>query len=75
MPKCRRCGRECRTRFLDYEKPAAERLWECADCIGLSPDSTAVRVAETIAQHQADGTLADYPLAQRLADLKGGKIQ
>ena len=45
----------------------------CVDRDEISPD--ALLMADKLARHQADGTLEQYELPQRLADLKGKIIQ
>ena len=67
---CNNCG---------YTGTGLVRVFDCArkksmcqHCVNrdeISPDT--VRMAEKLAAHQADGTLENYSLRQRLADLNG----
>ena len=48
----------------------ATRKSMCNKCVCVDASHVA-EVAEKIARHQAEGRLDQYPLKQRLADLKG----
>lgn len=71
-PVCPSCGysgsdliriRNCRTNKMS-----------CQHCIDSNVlGEAAINTIDKIGQHQADGTLADYPVEQRLADLHGRK--
>jgi hypothetical protein len=55
-------------RIFDYtsKKSVCQR---CVNRDDISPG--ALRMADKLARHQADGTLKNYRLRQRLADLNG----
>ena len=69
---CPNCG---------YSGSDLVRMFDCArrkpicnycvnqDAVG----SDAINMIDKLAKHQADGTLHDYPVEQRLADLHGRK--
>jgi hypothetical protein len=79
MRPCKVCGQGIPTGWIGEIKDG-QHTWyhrECfarrheADGVAVEPETNAERVAKKIAEHEAAGTLADYPLAQRLAELRG----
>jgi hypothetical protein len=75
MTICGTCGKEVRVRFINFEADPKDRRWECADCAGIPKDSPMAKTAEKIAKAEADGTLKDYKLSERLENLAGRKVQ
>ena len=73
MPICATCKKEVRVRFIDFA--AQDKRWECADCIGLSKTDPLRTTAERIGRAEADGTLGEYKLSERLENLARRKVQ
>jgi hypothetical protein len=73
MPICATCKKEVHVRFIDFE--VKDKRWECADCVGLSKTDPLRTTAEKIEKAEADGTLADYKLSERLENIAGRKVQ
>jgi hypothetical protein len=74
QPTCNSCGYSGVDLVRIYD--CARKKSMCSRCVDrdeISPG--AIQMANKLAKHQAGGTLDQYELSQRLADLKGKIIQ
>jgi hypothetical protein len=63
---CPECGQEALTLLIDF---ATGRRF-CHECHG-NPNSGEATVARKLHENAVAGTLESYPVAERIADLKG----
>jgi len=70
-PVCPTCGYS----GLDLVRirSCATNKMHCQHCVPSSLGEAATSMIDKLAGHQDAGTLADYPIEQRLADLHGRK--